>query len=127
VQDDARQSEIASQTIDKEAQRGETLFITKIVLCEVVWVLESSYGYGRKTVGPVLERILRTRQFVFEAKDLLWQSLADYRHGKGDFSDYLIGHTCLSAGCDQVLSFDRTLAGTNPFELPDLRNRQDPD
>jgi len=117
VQDDARQSVSAARVIDEEARRGETLFINQIVLCEFVWVLESSYGYGREAVGPVLERILRTRQFVFEEKDLLWQALADYRHGKGDFADYLIGHACRAAGCDRVLSFDRVLAGTNPFEL----------
>ena len=117
VQDDARQARIASRAIDARARGSEAFFIVHVVMCEVVWVLESAYGYDRHAVGSVLERILRTRQFTFESKDFLWQAFADYKHGKGDFADYLIGHTSRAAGCDLILTFDRALAGESPFEL----------
>ena len=66
---------------------------------------------------PVLEQILRTRQFGFQDKDLLWQALADYRTGKGDFSDHLIGRLGARAGCQRTLTFDRSLGPAPHFEV----------
>ena len=118
VQDDPRQAASASRVIAAGAREGETFFIAHIVLCELVWVLEDVYGYGRQAIAPVLEAILATRQFAFEGKDLLWQALADYREGKADFADYLIGRIGLTAGCEKIFTFDRALVATPPFAAP---------
>ena len=99
VGDEPDQEARAAAFLTRASAGGEGLFVPQIVVCELVWVLETAYGYGRKAIWPVLEQILRTRQFTFQDKDLLWQALADYRDGKGDFADYLIGHISRAAGC----------------------------
>jgi len=117
TQDDPAQARKALRAIEDAASKGEDLFVANIVVCELVWVLETSYGYGRAEIIPVLEKILRTRQFCFEEKDLLWQAVADYRSGKGDLSDYLIGRTGKKVGCRSTLTFDRALKADPLFEL----------
>lgn len=44
VQDDPAQSRAASQVITERCTRDEPGFINRIVLCELVWVLESASG-----------------------------------------------------------------------------------
>jgi predicted nucleic-acid-binding protein len=117
TQDDAGQSRIAAEEIEKGLAVGHMFFIADIVLCELVWVLEAAYGYDRLEIAPVLESILRTRQFQFENKDLLWKSLADYRTNKGDFADHLIGQAGQKAGCRETLTFDTGLKNNPLFRV----------
>ncbi len=53
VQDDPRQSRKATQVIAKQCTRDDPGFISRIVLCELVWVLESAYGYSKDTIVAV--------------------------------------------------------------------------
>lgn len=117
TQDDPVQSALATEAIEDTAERGDRLFLSGVVLCELVWVLESAYGYERTEVTNAVERILRTAQFDFDHKDLLWQAWHDYRTGKGDFSDYLIGRLGHAAGCGETLTFDRALESSPLFRL----------
>jgi len=86
-------------------------------MCELVWVLETAYGYVWSEIAQVLDRILRTKQFKFENKDLLWQSLADYQRKKGDFADHLIGRASHKAGCRETLTFDAGLKNNPIFRV----------
>ena len=117
TQDDPVQAARATEVIEDAAERGDRLFLSGVVLCELVWVLESAYGYERAEVTDVVERVLRTTQFEFDHKDQLWQAWQDYRTGKGDFSDYLIGRLGHAAGCRETLTFDRALERSPLFRL----------
>ena len=117
TQDDPVQAALATEAIEHAAERGDRLFLSGVVLCELVWVLESAYGYERAEVTDVVERVLRTTQFDFDHKDQLWQAWQDYRTGKGDFSDYLIGRLGHAAGCGETLTFDRALERSPLFRL----------
>ena len=66
VQDDPVQGEKATQFIEKTVAEGETCFINNIVLCELVWVLESAYDYSKEEIADLIEKILRTSMFNFE-------------------------------------------------------------
>ncbi|MFV1980524.1 MAG: PIN domain-containing protein [Rhodothermia bacterium] len=103
--------------LNDRARYKRRLFLSGVVLCELVWVLESAYGYERSEVTDVVERVLRTTQFDFDHKDQLWQAWQDYRTGKGDFSDYLIGRLGHAAGCGETLTFDRALERSPLFRL----------
>lgn len=56
TQDDPAQSAKAVQAIESAVERNETLFITGIVVCELVWVLEGAYGYSRTDIADALEK-----------------------------------------------------------------------
>lgn len=117
TQDDPDQSRKANYEMEKGMSAGEMFFIADIVICELEWVLESVYKYSRHEIVQVLDRILRTKQFQFENKDLLWQSLADYQKKKGDFADHLIGRASHKAGCFETLTFDAGLKNNPIFRV----------
>lgn len=117
TQDDPDQSRKANVEIEKGLSAGHVFFIADIVMCELVWVLETAYGYDRREIAPILENILRTKQFQFENKSLLWKSLADYRNKKGDFADHLIGQAGQKEGCSKTLTFDAGLRNNPLFRV----------
>jgi predicted nucleic-acid-binding protein len=117
TQDDPDQSRKATCEIEKGLSVGDIFFIADIVMCELVWVLETAYGYVWQEIVQVLDRILRTKQFQFENKDLLWQSFADYQRKKGDFADHLIGRASHKAGCRETLTFDAGLKNNHIFRV----------
>ena len=117
TQDDPVQAPKATQVIEEGASEGEVFYITSIVLCELVWVLEDAYGYSRSDIQAVLDRILRTAQCRFDNKEQLWLALQDYQMGKADFSDYLIGRLGMQAGCAETVTFDMSLNNSPHFRL----------
>ncbi len=117
TQDDPAQAEKATREIDQGAASGEVFFITNIVMCELVWVLESGYSLDKTEIVSALDKILRTKEFEFEDKDLLWQCLGEYREGSGDFSDHFIGRLGRKAGCSRTLTFDTKLKKSPLFRV----------
>jgi predicted nucleic-acid-binding protein len=117
TQDDPVQAPKATQVIDEGVEQGDVFYLTSIVLCELVWVLEDAYDYSRQDIQRVLDHILRTAQFHFDQKDQLWLALQDYRAGRADFSDYLIGRLGRQAGCPETLTFDTSLRRSPHFRL----------
>ncbi|MFH1434276.1 MAG: type II toxin-antitoxin system VapC family toxin [Pseudomonadota bacterium] len=117
VKDDKKQSETASGYIQKAANNGESCFISLIVLCELVWVLESAYGFAKHQVIDVLEKLFLTKQIEIEMKDIARQALQDYKNGKGDIADYLVGRINRAHGCDTTATFDKALKKSGMFHL----------
>lgn len=117
VQDDPAQFAAAAHLIDHAADTGEQMIVAPIVLCELVWVLESAYGCVRAEVWDILEKILRTGQFEILEKDLIWKAWNDYKSGKGDFADYYLGRRHQQAGAKTTLTFDKVLINSSAFEI----------
>lgn len=111
VQDEPSQARRASDLVESAEDRGDRLHLGAIVLCELVWVLESAYGVKQGDLVAALERILATRSFEIEHRDCARAALEDYRASRADFSDSLLGRLNRAAGCDTTYTFDRT-AGT---------------
>jgi predicted nucleic-acid-binding protein len=112
VQDDPGQARRATRFIESECSADEPALINRIVMCELVWVLESAYGYSRDKVTVALERILRTKQFRIEDHQEAWSSFREYQDG-GDFGDAFIGSVNRRLACDHTVTFDRK-AGRRP-------------
>jgi predicted nucleic-acid-binding protein len=115
--DDPEQARKASAIIEQSATKGEKLLIHPIVLCELVWVLETVYDCERSEVATTLDRILRTAQFEVADKETVWSAWADYRSGKGDFADYMIGRANGRLGAAHTVTFDRALKGHKQFHV----------
>ena len=117
VQDDPRQSRVATQVITKQCTRESPGFVNRIVLCELVWVLESAYGYSKETIVNVLDKLLRTSQLKIEDPQSAWTSFRMYQKGKADFSDCLLGTTNRLGGCESTVTFDQTASKLDGFQL----------
>jgi predicted nucleic-acid-binding protein len=117
VRDDKKQAERASAYIKHAADAGERFFINRIVLCELVWVLESAYQFSRGEIAGALEKMLGIKQFEIDSKDVVRQAIQDYHRNKGDLADHLIGRFNHSMGCDRTITFDRDLKNSPVFEI----------
>lgn len=117
VHDDPGQSRKAAQLIARECTRETPGFINRIVLCEVVWVLESAYGCSKGEIAGVLEKVLRTSQFQIEDVQAAWTALRLYQKGKADFADCLLGTVNRQHGCERTVTFDRQAGVLEGFEL----------
>jgi len=107
VQDDPAQSKQAGEIIEGATASGEKLFLCSIVLCELVWVLESAYGVAKDELLDALEKILMATQFAIENRACAWAAWTDFRASKADFSDCLVGRLNRASGCSETFSFDR--------------------
>lgn len=118
VEDDPEQSPVAAAMIERALTRGESIFVSQIVLCELVWVLSFAYRFKREGIVGALQQLRRGAQIVVERADEVKNAIAAYAEGPGDFADYLIGERAVAHGCSVVASFDRDLQSDARFETP---------
>lgn len=117
VQDDPEQVEKVDRWFREAEERGETCRLDVIVLCEMVWVLDSVYGRGRTEIASALETLLDTRTISIADRERVHRAVEQYRNGRGDFSDYLIGERNHAAGCRTTRTFDRALTDSDFFTV----------
>lgn len=117
VQDDKKQSALASEFIEQRCSAVKPAIISLIVLCEFVWVLSFSYGYSRDQIATVLKQILLTECFDVSKQDLAWSAMLDYSVGNGDYADCLIAGINRLNGADTTLTLDKRASRNKLFTL----------
>ena len=117
VQDDPRQSRLATAVIEKRLTPDNKGLVASIVLCEVVWVLKRAYRQPKDKLLSVVRMILETDVFEVENRECAWRAYYDYDEGVADFSDYYLAEINKSKGALKTVSFDdRALKCTALFE-----------
>jgi len=117
TRDDLGQFAKVAALIDAAVDRGERFVISAAVLCELVWVLESAYEYGRAEIASTLDQILATAEFEVERPDEARRALHDFRSSKADFSDALVGRVHLALGASHTATIDRALRPLDSFRV----------
>ncbi|PZX14897.1 putative nucleic-acid-binding protein [Palleronia aestuarii] len=108
--DDPAQSAAAGRLIGSlSAERPG--FVCREVTIELVWVLERAYRFGRREIAGALEGLLGARELVIEAAEIVGLALSRYARGGPGFADQMILAQCATAGCSEVVTFDRQAAG----------------
>ena len=118
TQDDVQQAQDANQIIEHTCSKTSPGYITLIVLCELVWVLQRAYRYEKQQVVLVLDQILITTELMVENEALARKALDVWRNGVAGYSDYLLVLANQAAGCEQTYSFDRKLAQHPMVAIP---------
>lgn len=120
MQDDPAQARAAERFIERTLDADTPGFVNRIVLCELVWVLEDCYGRVRAEVAETLQRLFEIDRIRIETPDLAWRALDAYRDGI-DFSDALIALVNIFNRCDHTVSFDRRAARLKQIKLLDAK------
>lgn len=119
VGDDPDQSAVAAEMVERLIDRGEPIFISQIVLCELVWVLSFAYRFSRVEIVGALQQLRRGAQMTIEGVDEVRRATEAYAVQRGDFADYLIAERSMINGCSLIATFDRALLSDERFAAPD--------
>jgi predicted nucleic acid-binding protein len=89
------------------AQRGQiSLRVHSVVVAEVVWVLESFYGYSREEISGVLVPLLEQPALRVEGARTVIRALEAMAENNVDFVDALLAETARSRG-ESIASIDK--------------------
>ena len=107
VQDDKRQSQLATKLIEESLSPNQPGYITLLTLVEVVWVLKSCYSVKKAELGILIRMVLETKQLLIEQAESCYRALKVFENGNADFSDALIFTLSKDAGCSETITFDK--------------------
>ena len=110
VEDDPAQAELSRLAIEDRCSDEAPGFVSLMVLCELVWVLQRAYNCTRNQVGEVVMNLLLTETLLIEHHDIAWQAYHDYNEGIADYADCLISRLNRDAGCATTFTFDKKAA-----------------
>ena len=117
VNDDPKQVAAVERFFSECTADNESVFLSIVVLCEFVWVLDRGLGQSRAQIVDALEQLLGNAFFRIERENVVRRSLDLYRHGRASFADSVIGEVSRDAGCRDTVSFDRGLKGCPGFTI----------
>ncbi|NCO42794.1 MAG: hypothetical protein COZ06_13510 [Armatimonadetes bacterium CG_4_10_14_3_um_filter_66_18] len=117
AEDDPAQLRLVDSLIDSVDERHEKLFVNLVSLCELVWVLDSCYGFTKADILGALERILETQQLDVQSRSMVRLAIADYRAAGADFADCLRGRVNTAHGCATTYTLDKRASRLNGYAL----------
>lgn len=117
VNDDLVQAQRVRSFFRKVEEEGDTLFISDPVILELLYVLDSVYGYNRMEILGALESMLSVGVFIFENHDLLADLVVKGRNSTVELEGLFIGIIARHAGCSATITYDKKAAGSKLFTL----------
>jgi predicted nucleic-acid-binding protein len=117
VGDDEIQAQKVYNLFKKAESSKEELFVTMLVVLELIWVLESVYEITRIEILDSVSELLLMAIIRFENQSALQQFTSSAQGNRYDLSDLLIAHSSKLQGCETVLTFDKKASKSNLFEL----------
>ncbi len=106
VGDDEIQTQRAQAFLEATAAE-EPVFVSNIVVIELVWVLLSQYRYDRHLLSTAIEALLKAPKLNVERSAAVRKAIAAFRGSRADFADCLIAQIALAAGCRYTATFDK--------------------
>lgn len=119
TRDDPEQTPRAEKVLSEAQRTGESLFVSTVVLCELVWALRGArFGRSRAEISQALAVLLNIPTFEVQNRREVRRALAAFDEGRADFADYLLGELARNAGCRDTLTFDKALQDDIYFMAP---------
>ena len=117
TEDDAKQSNKVYQLFKNAEEEKKELFISVLVVLELVWVLESVYEIERIEILDSINLLIQMPIFHIENLTTIQNFILDAQQSKFDLSDLLIAQTAKTNGCEKILTFDKNVSKHKLFEL----------
>jgi predicted nucleic-acid-binding protein len=111
LQDDAAQHARAHQLFLDHAGEAGAIWVSDMVLIELVWVLTRAAGRSRADVVVALQAITDNTTLRLESPRAIREATRLYQAGPADFADCLLSVQAREAGADQIHTFDRKMRG----------------
>ncbi|HGG58889.1 MAG TPA: PIN domain-containing protein [Gammaproteobacteria bacterium] len=115
VQDDEKQAARVNQLLTDAETRKQPLFVSHVVVLELIWVLGSAYEIPREEILKALSHLLSMAALTFQAPPTIRDFINNAQAGSLDLADLLIAQIARDAGCETTLTFDNKAARANLF------------
>jgi predicted nucleic-acid-binding protein len=96
---DEEQFERVRKLIRREAQDGEPVRISLLVLVETEWVLRSRYKLSKDGIPGAFSELLSAVDMSFEDEASIEEALFVWKDSSAQFADCLIGARHRALGC----------------------------
>ena len=117
VGDDKQQTKKVYNIFKKTELDKKELFVSLLVILELIWVLESVYEISRTDILDSISELLLMPILKFEHQSALQQFANAAQGNNYDLSDLLIVHSATEQGCETVITFDKKASKFKLFEL----------
>lgn len=118
TQDDPAQSKRATTFIESHCTVDNTGFVSVVVLCELVWVLDTGYGYAKADILRLLRGMASAPALTLEKHERVSRALSLYERGGAGFSDCLIACSCEDEAAVPVFTFDKAASRATSLFKP---------
>ena len=113
--DDPVQTPQATRFLKDRCSPDDPGFVNRVVITELLWVLQNAYRYGRADIASALERLLANTSLTIELREQVERAVQTYEASNCDLVDALIGEVNLASGCIQTATFDRKASKLKGF------------
>ncbi len=110
LKDDARQSARALRFMRDEISAVHPSYVSVVTLLEIVWVLDSLYGFNTEQQMAVVEDLLAVESLEIAERTAIARAVNVSRSAKADFQDCLVAILGERAGCSATVTFDARAA-----------------
>lgn len=117
LRDDAAQAERAQALFDANAERDGTLFVSDVVVAELVWVLRGRYALGTELIAKALRGLTGNATLAWQSPAAMAGAIDLYEGGSVDFADCLLAALAQERGCEATATFDRGMRSLSGVRL----------
>ena len=110
IQDDKKQTQTAVELLTDAEVHKQPLFISHVVVVELMWVLKSAYNVPRNDILASLNELLSLVAVTFQDQRIVRDFVISAQNNSYDLADLLIGQVSAGAGCNTTLTFDNKAA-----------------
>src|SRR5690606_21053058 len=106
VRDDEDQFDRAQKLIRREAQAGNPVVVSHLVLLETEWVLRSRYKLTKTEILDAFSDLMSAVDLNVEDDAAIEAALFTWKNSSAQFADCLIGARHRTLGCRATATFD---------------------
>ena len=117
VRDHEAQFQKARRLIQREAEAGQPVFVSLLVLLETEWVLRSRYQLEKPAVAATISALLDAVGIQLEDEAAIEEALYVWKDNAAEFADCLIGAHNRERGCRATATFDAKALKLSGFAL----------
>ena len=106
--DDIPTQALKAKRMVQAAKEGQILLVTDlIVICEMVWVMDSFYDLEKEVISEKITNLYRTPGVVVFNGDVLSDALSLYVRKNIDFTDAVVASSAINNHIEYLASFDK--------------------
>jgi predicted nucleic-acid-binding protein len=90
----------------------ESVFVSAVVLVELVWVLRYVYQISKAESCDILKRLAKVRSLQIEHAEMFFVAVRASANSSVELTDHFIAGIARAAGCSSTFTFDRAASRT---------------